>query len=142
MDDQEPYEHHSEPEPYVSWRNHIRDLSEALSIWRQDAKCRDLKEGEMIPPRAEQQEYIAKAICTNCPTAVECLYYSLVLKEEFGVWGGTTERDRKAIHKAIAKDQMGTYRVDFTEQHSAYLYSLAQYIVANPNERILESTQT
>ena len=43
----------------------------------------------------------AKAICAECPYKVRCLTYALKNHEQ-GIWGGTTERDRRRIGKAIA----------------------------------------
>lgn len=42
----------------------------------------------------------AKAICDRCPVRKQCLEFALVNHEEFGVWGGTTQRDRAKWWKA------------------------------------------
>ena len=42
----------------------------------------------------------AKAICFYCPFRAECLAYSLSHDVQ-GVWGGTTETDRRAIRVAL-----------------------------------------
>jgi Transcription factor WhiB len=34
-----------------------------------------------------------------CPIREACLHFALVNNERFGVWGGTSEQDRKAIRK-------------------------------------------
>lgn len=39
----------------------------------------------------------AKAICLACPVRTECLADSLDNRIEFGVWGGMTERERRAL---------------------------------------------
>ena len=38
----------------------------------------------------------AKAICAECPYKVRCLTYALKNSEQ-GIWGGTTERDRRRL---------------------------------------------
>lgn len=40
----------------------------------------------------------AKAICKNCPVAGECLDWALKYDED-GVWGGTSEADRRALKR-------------------------------------------
>jgi len=51
-----------------------------------------------------EQEYgrntapIAKSICSRCPHKTECLEWA-VTNFEFGVWGGTTERDRMKLRR-------------------------------------------
>lgn len=42
----------------------------------------------------------AAAICRHCPVAMECLADALDNRVEFGVWGGMTERQRRALLKA------------------------------------------
>lgn len=39
---------------------------------------------------------IAKRICQRCPKVAECLAWALK-HDEHGVWGGTTENERRAI---------------------------------------------
>ena len=40
----------------------------------------------------------AKKVCQECPLIRECLEYALK-NNELGVWGGTTEHERKLIRK-------------------------------------------
>jgi len=44
---------------------------------------------------AEQHQ--AKAVCATCPVRAECLAEALDNKIEWGVWGGLTERERRAL---------------------------------------------
>jgi WhiB family redox-sensing transcriptional regulator len=39
----------------------------------------------------------AKLICRGCPVRTECLADALDNRIEFGVWGGMTERERRAL---------------------------------------------
>jgi Transcription factor WhiB len=39
----------------------------------------------------------AKAICFECQVREECLQFALENKEEFGVWGGLDDVERKAL---------------------------------------------
>ena len=39
----------------------------------------------------------AKAVCQGCPVRTECLADALDNRVEFGVWGGMTERERRAL---------------------------------------------
>lgn len=39
----------------------------------------------------------AKAVCDSCPIRRECLDWALAHDERFGVWGGTSEQDRRLI---------------------------------------------
>ncbi len=39
----------------------------------------------------------AKTVCSGCPVRTECLADALDSRTEFGVWGGMTERERRAL---------------------------------------------
>lgn len=47
---------------------------------------------------AAQQQ--AKLACHRCPVIAECLADALDNRTEFGVWGGMTERERRAMLRA------------------------------------------
>jgi WhiB family transcriptional regulator, redox-sensing transcriptional regulator len=40
---------------------------------------------------------MAKVMCKGCPVIAECLADALDNRTEFGVWGGMTERERRAL---------------------------------------------
>jgi WhiB family redox-sensing transcriptional regulator len=42
---------------------------------------------------------IAKRICETCPVQTPCLEYALEQRIDHGVWGGTSERQRRRILK-------------------------------------------
>ncbi|MEO7069072.1 MAG: WhiB family transcriptional regulator [Nostocoides sp.] len=39
----------------------------------------------------------AKIVCKTCPVVAECLADALDNRTQFGVWGGMTERERRAL---------------------------------------------
>jgi WhiB family transcriptional regulator, redox-sensing transcriptional regulator len=39
----------------------------------------------------------AKAICASCAIRLQCLDYALVSAQPHGIWGGTTEEERRVI---------------------------------------------
>ena len=41
----------------------------------------------------------AKNVCRACPVSAECLSYALAADEEFGVWGGMSERERRRMRQ-------------------------------------------
>jgi len=43
---------------------------------------------------------VAKKICTACPAKEQCLDYALDNRINHGVWGATSERQRRRILKA------------------------------------------
>ncbi len=43
---------------------------------------------------------VAKEICSTCPVIEPCLEYALENRVDHGVWGATSERQRRRILKA------------------------------------------
>lgn len=66
--------------------------------WHQRAACRDDDPAAWFPHSTdfELAEY-AKAICATCPVRGEC--EAAGLREEFGIWGGLSERARRRIRR-------------------------------------------
>ena len=71
--------------------------AEARSAWVFKAKCRSADPEELFVRGAAQRK--AAAICRNCPVIVQCAVEALDNEVEFGVWGGMTERQRRALRK-------------------------------------------
>ena len=42
----------------------------------------------------------AKSLCAECPYKARCLEYAVNNPDLLGIWGGMTERQRRAIRKA------------------------------------------
>lgn len=63
--------------------------------WASQGACRTSNPDELFVQGKEQNR--AKAICTGCPVRTECLADALDSRVEFGVWGGMTERERRAL---------------------------------------------
>jgi WhiB family redox-sensing transcriptional regulator len=40
---------------------------------------------------------VAIAVCGTCDVRIACLEHALASREKEGVWGGTTERERRRI---------------------------------------------
>ena len=68
----------------------------ALSAdWAVQGRCVGSDPDAMFVRGAAQQD--AKIICQKCPVIAECLADALDNRTEFGVWGGMTERERRAM---------------------------------------------
>ena len=71
--------------------------ADLLMDWSKDARCRTADPDELFVQGAAQNR--AKAMCKGCPVRTECLAAALDNRVEFGVWGGMTERERRALLK-------------------------------------------
>lgn len=54
---------------------------------------------EVFFPTRGQSVASAKAICAECPVQGECLKYALANTEVWGIWGGTSEADRRRLRR-------------------------------------------
>lgn len=63
--------------------------------WGAYAACRRSAPDELFVEGAAQNG--AKAVCSGCPVRTECLAFALDRRIEHGVWGGMTERERRAL---------------------------------------------
>jgi WhiB family redox-sensing transcriptional regulator len=63
--------------------------------WTTRAACRTNDPDELFVQGAAQNR--AKQVCLGCPVRAECLADALDNRVEFGVWGGMTERERRAL---------------------------------------------
>jgi WhiB family redox-sensing transcriptional regulator len=61
------------------------------------AACANVDPELFFPATSRQPATEAKQVCSGCPVKAECLEYSLVNEEEFGVWGGLTEKERRQL---------------------------------------------
>jgi WhiB family redox-sensing transcriptional regulator len=72
--------------------------------WRDLAACRDTSPDLFFPVGttgpALDQIAEAKAVCRECPVESACLEYALVTNQDTGIWGGTSEEERKKLRRA------------------------------------------
>lgn len=62
--------------------------------WVELARCRGA-EDDLFPEGKQQKR--AAAVCMGCPVRQECLIEALDNRLEWGIWGGLTERERRAL---------------------------------------------
>jgi len=65
--------------------------------WASRGACKSSSADELFVQGSAQNR--AKAICGGCVVRTECLADALDSRIEFGVWGGMTERERRALLK-------------------------------------------
>jgi WhiB family transcriptional regulator, redox-sensing transcriptional regulator len=65
--------------------------------WRHSARCRNEDPETLFVQGAQQRD--AREVCKGCPVRTECLAHALDNRVRFGVWGGMTERERRALLK-------------------------------------------
>jgi WhiB family redox-sensing transcriptional regulator len=69
--------------------------------WRDHAACRDV-DPELFFPAGNAGPALlqigqAKLVCAACPVRIPCLEWAMASNQEAGVWGGTSEDERRAL---------------------------------------------
>ena len=75
----------------------ISTVTDARTAWVLQGLCLSSDPDELFVSGKAQRD--AAALCRNCPVMTECLADALDNEVEFGVWGGMTERQRRALLK-------------------------------------------
>lgn len=103
----------------------------ATARWRDSAACLGAETDVFFPagssPEALDQVEEAKRDCRRCPVRSQCLAWALEAKQDFGVWGGLDEGERREIHgrraprsrpvngKTVAQNLFDTRRQEFLD---------------------------
>jgi WhiB family redox-sensing transcriptional regulator len=66
--------------------------------WQGLARCLEVDPEIFFPERGGSSR-AARAVCTQCEVRIECLKYALANREQFGIWGGTSERERRKLRR-------------------------------------------
>lgn len=75
--------------------------------WRHHALCREEDPELFFPigtagPAAVQAEQ-AKVVCRRCPVVADCLTWALETGQDAGVWGATSEDERRQLARRSAR---------------------------------------
>lgn len=81
----------------------MHDLNFAPMPWMGDAACRGITDADVFFPNGNggiysKQVQTAKDICRTCPVTDACLQRALDLHPVDGIWGGTTESERRQMN--------------------------------------------
>ena len=74
--------------------------------WRGSALCAQTDPEIFFPDKGEST-MAAKRVCAGCEVRAECLQEALDRGERFGVWGGLSERERRALAARLAGAAQG-----------------------------------
>lgn len=72
------------------------------AAWMDRAACRGLPVSIFFPS-SDEDSADGIAVCARCPVRAECLEYAS--GEKYGIWGGASERERRAHHRRLRRDR-------------------------------------
>ena len=71
--------------------------------WRKLGTCRTLDTNMFFPigqtGEAEIKIARAKSVCVPCPVRQQCLEFAITTNQEYGVWGGHSEEERRVVRR-------------------------------------------
>ena len=71
--------------------------------WRDQAACAGVDTEAFFPvgstgPAVEVAD-VARAICSTCPVRADCLRFAVATNQQYGIWGGCDEDERRALRR-------------------------------------------
>jgi len=78
-----------------------------MTTWRNRAACLD-EDPELFFPVGNTGPALlrieeAKAVCRRCEVVETCLEWAMESGQDFGVWGGMSEDERRALKRRYAR---------------------------------------
>jgi WhiB family redox-sensing transcriptional regulator len=74
-----------------------------MPAWVTRGACDVVADPEIFWPERGGSSKAARAVCAQCSERIPCLTWALDNSETFGIWGGTTDRERRALRQAMAR---------------------------------------
>ncbi len=80
------------------------DRSGLPNDWAKEANCKGLDPNMFHAARGESTRE-AMAVCAGCIVVKECLHYALSNSIKVGIYGNTTERQRRKLRREMKSDE-------------------------------------
>ena len=84
-------------------------LGSADYSWRRNASCKDTDPELFFPIGTTGQALIqlseAKTVCDECTVRGKCLDFALETNQDWGIWGGKSEDERREIRRRRAAER-------------------------------------
>lgn len=81
--------------------------------WAVHAACAGVDPDSLFVPGAAQRQ--ARQVCFSCPVRLDCLADALDSSTTYGVWGGLTERERRALVRAFPNEKDWNHRLRYSQ---------------------------
>jgi WhiB family redox-sensing transcriptional regulator len=83
-------------------RRATKPAAQTTTDWLSNGPCRT-EDPEIFFPVGDGKEAArkaaeAKAVCQRCPVQERCLQWALESRQDTGVWGGMSEKERRRLH--------------------------------------------
>lgn len=79
--------------------------------WQDLANCIGIDPDLFFPERGGSTKE-AKKVCSECVVREECAEYALLNGERYGIWGATSERERRRLRRKLGLRAQSTEMLD------------------------------
>lgn len=87
----------------------LEKFENGAADWRCQAACRDTDPDLFFPVGstglALEQIESAKVVCQTCDAKTDCLEFALATNQDSGIWGGTSEDERRPLRRRWVAEQ-------------------------------------
>lgn len=87
--------------PGQAQASHRPPIPRNALTWQDDALCREMPHELFFPEGSGTPITEARRVCLACEVREQCLSWALDNREEFGVWGGKSEKQRKRMLREL-----------------------------------------
>ena len=86
--------------------------------------------------KGDKHARTAVKVCATCDVKDQCFEYAMNVQpvDDFGVWGGTTEMERKRLRLA----RKGIHVIDLTDDEIEMAFDLRDYLDEEPVAKIID----
>jgi WhiB family transcriptional regulator, redox-sensing transcriptional regulator len=76
--------------------------------WRREARCSTVDTSVFFPTGKSGMSatQAAKRLCSDCPVRARCLEFAVTTNQEYGVWGGADEDERRALRRTWRRSDL------------------------------------
>jgi WhiB family redox-sensing transcriptional regulator len=78
--------------------------------WRSEAACINTGSHHFFPagddnqgPESDEAIAYARTVCSVCPVTDECFLYAIETNQRYGIWGGTTAKERRRAIRLLRR---------------------------------------
>ncbi|MFI1197733.1 WhiB family transcriptional regulator [Micromonospora sp. NPDC020750] len=82
----------------------LRLIADARPEWQAEGLCAETDPEAFFPEKGGSPRP-AKKVCSRCDVQADCLEWALTTRQPYGIWGGRTEPERRAILRRRARGQ-------------------------------------
>jgi WhiB family redox-sensing transcriptional regulator len=75
--------------------------ADVVAEWKNQAACSGYPNSLFFPSTEASASQVERAvgICQVCPVTEECLEFAFETNQRAGIWGGTTEDERRSLRR-------------------------------------------